>query len=176
MKRALEEGLVLVAGAGLGLAAMYLLDPTNGSNRRSAIGKAAHGAIDGIHQSLSHAHDAIAKTATSAAQAAVDQAHEMLPPHSAHTPAANASMIAAAAGGGAALFVIGAGMAFLFDPDRGRARRAYLHDQIHSLMHRSGDWMQSKSRHVRNRAYGAVAQARRAARSVGQPDQPAGAT
>ena len=169
MKRALEEGLVLIAGAGLGLAAMYLLDSSSGSHRRAAISKATRHTLGGIGHSLSNVSDAVMHRATSAAESVRDTAHDLMPRQQSHC--STSSKIAAAAGGGVALFTIGAGFAYLLDPDRGRSRRAYLHDQIYSLIHRGGSWMEKKRRHLRNRAYGMYAQARTAA---SQADQPAG--
>jgi hypothetical protein len=183
MKRALEEGLVLVAGAGLGLAAMYLLDPESGSHRRGAISHATRTTIGGIGHSLSHVGNAISHgagnaltsahdAAASAAQSLTDTAHDLLPPHS-QSSCAMSAKIAATAGGGVALFAIGAGLAYLFDPDRGRMRRAYLHDQVYSFVNRGENWMGKKQRHLRNRAQGVYAKARRSAMGANESDQPA---
>jgi hypothetical protein len=184
MKRALEEGLVLVAGAGLGLAAMYLFDPKNGSHRRTAISDATRNTVGGIGHSLSNVGDAIAHraghafasahdAAASAAQSLTDKAHDMLPEHS--SSSSMSAKITAAAGGGVALFTIGAGLAYLFDPARGRARRAYLHDHVHSLLHSGNKWAHRKSRHLSNKAEGLYAKTR-ARLKPRSADQPVNAT
>ncbi len=59
--------------------------------------------------------------------------------------------------------LLGAGMMYLLDPDRGRRRRALLRDQIVSGMHRVedlGEDLAATSRHVQNRAHGVAAEAR----------------
>jgi hypothetical protein len=171
MKRAVEEGLVLLAGAGLGLAAMYLLDPETGSHRRDAIRSAAKHTLSGVGESISgfgesiarHGNDAIA-AAHDAAESAVDRAKEMLPHHEEHS--IGASKIALAGGGGVALFMVGAGLAYLFDPDRGRRRRAYLRDHLNSTIHHGTRWAGKKRRHLTNRARGVYAEARSTLRPV----------
>jgi hypothetical protein len=46
MKRAVEDGLSLLVGAGLGVGLMYLLDPDNGRRRRARISRAAGDALE----------------------------------------------------------------------------------------------------------------------------------
>jgi len=55
---------------------------------------------------------------------------------------------------------IGAGLMFLLDPDRGRRRRALARDRILSAGRHAGKDVGAKTRHLRNRALGVVAQAR----------------
>ncbi len=55
---------------------------------------------------------------------------------------------------------LGAGMMWLFDPDEGRRRRALIRDKITAMSNDLQDTVQSKSRHLRNKAVGAVAETR----------------
>ena len=52
----------------------------------------------------------------------------------------------------------GAALMYLFDPDRGRGRRARLSDQVMSKAHRLEERMGAKSRDLRNRARGLLHQ------------------
>jgi hypothetical protein len=54
----------------------------------------------------------------------------------------------------------GAGLMFLFDPDRGRRRRALARDRMLSVSRHAGEDVGAKARHLRNRARGLVASAR----------------
>lgn len=70
-------------------------------------------------------------------------------------------------GGDPGLFVlgalVGAGLMFLLDPDRGRRRRARLRDKFIHGAHEAedlGDAAASSARHFRNRARGVVAETR----------------
>jgi len=155
MKRAIEEGLALAAAAGLGLAAMYLFDPDQGKNRRQTIRSAAHRTIQSAEESIGELRDRITKHGKAAAESVSDKVTEMLPHQSS---CAASSKIAAAAGTGVALFSIGAGLAYLFDPDRGRSRRAYLRDHAHSLFNSGNRWAKGKGHHLTNKARGIYAQ------------------
>ena len=55
---------------------------------------------------------------------------------------------------------LGALLMYLFDPDRGRGRRARLGDQLTSKVNRLSDAAESKARHLRNRAQGVIHEAR----------------
>lgn len=55
---------------------------------------------------------------------------------------------------------IGAGLAYLFDPDRGRRRRALASDQLVSAVHAAGDAADATSRDVKNRVAGTLASLR----------------
>ena len=59
--------------------------------------------------------------------------------------------------------IAGAGLMYLLDPDRGTRRRALVRDQIVHGAHELGDRGEavgSRARDLRNRAYGAAAEAR----------------
>jgi hypothetical protein len=51
---------------------------------------------------------------------------------------------------------LGAALMYLFDPERGRGRRAKLSDQVASKANRIGAGIGSKTRDLRNRAQGLV--------------------
>jgi uncharacterized membrane protein len=55
---------------------------------------------------------------------------------------------------------IGAGLAYLMDPNQGRRRRAYLRDQAVHATHVMGDAIDTTARDLRNRAKGMAAQTR----------------
>jgi uncharacterized membrane protein len=55
---------------------------------------------------------------------------------------------------------VGAGLMYLFDPDRGRRRRSLVHDKVVSYAHRSADALGKTSRDLANRTGGVVASAR----------------
>ncbi len=64
--------------------------------------------------------------------------------------------------------ILGAGLMYLLDPDRGRRRRALLRDQLVSGMHKVedlGEDVAAASRDVQNRARGVVAEAQSRLRS-----------
>jgi hypothetical protein len=54
---------------------------------------------------------------------------------------------------------LGALLMYLFDPDRGRGRRARLSDQLTSKVNRLGEAAQAKGRDLRNRAQGILHEA-----------------
>ena len=64
-------------------------------------------------------------------------------------------------------FAVGAGLAYVLDPDRGQRRRALAQDQLVSAAHTAGDAMDATARDVRNRLAGTVARVR----SMFQPDE-----
>jgi uncharacterized membrane protein len=55
---------------------------------------------------------------------------------------------------------LGAGLAYLLDPERGRRRRALASDQIVSAAHAAGDAADATARDVRNRVLGTIARVR----------------
>jgi osmotically-inducible protein OsmY len=59
--------------------------------------------------------------------------------------------------------ILGAGLMYLLDPDRGRRRRALIRDQMVHGAHEIedlGEGVASRARHLRNRARGALAETR----------------
>jgi len=57
---------------------------------------------------------------------------------------------------------IGAGLMYLLDPERGRARRAIARDKALSLASKTGDAVARRSRDIGNRAKGVAAEVRSA--------------
>jgi osmotically-inducible protein OsmY len=55
---------------------------------------------------------------------------------------------------------LGAGLMYLLDPKAGRRRRALLRDQFVHAGHELGDTAEGKSRYAKDRAYGAMSEAR----------------
>src|SRR5437868_14734918 len=54
---------------------------------------------------------------------------------------------------------LGAALMYLFDPERGRGRRARLSDQLASKANRLGDRAEARARDLRNRAQGLMHEA-----------------
>jgi hypothetical protein len=48
----------------------------------------------------------------------------------------------------------GAGAMWLFDPDRGRARRAWIGQKMTRVLHEVGDFARATGRHLRNKSKG----------------------
>ena len=86
----------------------------------------------------------------------------------------NSDYIAPIAGytaGGLALVALGAGCAYLFDPDRGRARRAYLMDKSSSMLSEAGHFMRRTGKHLSNKMYGTAMEATRPLRKMREQRQ-----
>ncbi len=223
MRRPIEDTLSLLAGAGIGMAVMYLMDPQNGPKRRRQI---AHS----TRQTFDDASDAISRTARSA-MSRLSEVGEDLSNTTRHgssrlgdagesigesigsawkslrgstadqsertserigeyadtirsmlrrqarnvTPRRwrsssrrwqmdQASDYVAPAAGGLGILLLGAGAMYLFDPDRGRSRRAYLRDKAYSIANDMGSFMQKTGRHLSNRLRGTVAEGQAAFR------------
>jgi len=62
-RRALEDGISLLAGAGIGVALMYLFDPETGEERRERLRKQANTALDASGAALGTAWEGISSTA-----------------------------------------------------------------------------------------------------------------
>jgi hypothetical protein len=65
MKRAVEDGLALLAGAGVGMAVMYLMDPDMGRRRRARISRATADALEQSGEYLGAATGVIGSGASS---------------------------------------------------------------------------------------------------------------
>lgn len=52
---------------------------------------------------------------------------------------------------------LGAGLMYVFDPERGKRRRAFARDKVDHLRHRAIDAVGKTKRHTTNRIHGAVA-------------------
>lgn len=66
---------------------------------------------------------------------------------------------------------LGAGLMYLLDPDRGRRRRAQIRDQVIHTRTLSADALNKRTRDLRNRAQGLVAEARRRTRQEEVSDE-----
>jgi hypothetical protein len=66
---------------------------------------------------------------------------------------------------------IGAALMYLFDPERGRGRRARLGDQLASKANRLGEAAGSKARDLRNRAQGIIHEASSLVPGLGKNEQ-----
>ena len=53
---------------------------------------------------------------------------------------------------------LGAALMYLFDPDRGRRRRALIRDKAEAAANKAGDYAGKMGRDIRNRAYGMVSE------------------
>ena len=76
----------IISGVGLGVAAMYLLDPERGSDRRANLRQKAAGLGGGMSEK--------AKGITSQAQRLIEQVTSHLPGHLAPTPEASETNVA----------------------------------------------------------------------------------
>jgi gas vesicle protein len=67
---------------------------------------------------------------------------------------------------------VGAAAMFIFDPQQGRRRRALARDQLVRAGHQTADFVEGKSKDLRNRAQGVAAETRGAVRGlVGNPQE-----
>ncbi len=186
----------LIGGVAVGAAAMYLLDPEKGQDRREAALDAANRALEtttdavgGAYETTTHAlHDVWDRVAhkagdlTSAAAASVpalpsaraarksgrrllrrasnygsgalDTARGYLPHvHLAkdHHEGFSATTTGLTAVGALA---VGLGAMWLFDPSRGRGRRAWIAQKATRVLNETGEFMRATGRHLRNKAIG----------------------
>jgi hypothetical protein len=186
------SALGLIGGAGIGAALMYMLDPDEGFRRRhhlielgeSAFSSSAD-AVTGAFRSAAHrAGDVIGSIPSAlphmpsagdvreSASGLMESAKARLPyrlvsRHSTDVPLECAAMTAGAA------VLLGLGAMWLFDPNRGRGRRAWIGQKATHAAHKTGDYMSSTGRHLRNKAKGYYHEATGAVRDLaGQADQP----
>jgi osmotically-inducible protein OsmY len=156
MKRAFEDSVALLLGSGLGLAAMYLLDPQNGAGRRRQLKRRA----SEQYRKLPGLHGLSRRMRESVGQSLPDSSRWHGRPRQWTHDQSGAQRHQAAWGMGGAigLIALGAGMAYLFDPQHGRARRAYVRDQLFSFANDASQLVRRSVRHLSNRIYGIVAE------------------
>jgi len=65
---------------------------------------------------------------------------------------------------------LGAALMYLFDPDRGRRRRAMIRDKVDSAASKTADYAGKMKRDLSNRAYGIVAETKSLFREKEVPD------
>jgi hypothetical protein len=206
------SALGIVAGAGIGAALMFLLDPDQGRRRRERLaaaaasaaeraGEVAHSAWDttsdkaiegaaaayaampsrkqmrrGGRRLWGRTSDAFGSAAESTSDTAsswLDTAKSYLPelPHvHVHRASQHRSTIGAgAAGAGAAgALLLGLGAMWLFDPERGRSRRAWIGQKTNRLLNETGTFMRATGRHLANKGKGYYHESRKAVGNAGQ--------
>jgi gas vesicle protein len=175
---ATKTTLGLLAGAGIGAGLMYLMDPYEGPTRRARIADAAGSTWESLsegaatagsaiashlpsasdlrdkgHKFLSRAGDAANETASGWWESARNAMPAMpaLPQRRRPTDVSATS----ATVGGLGLIALSVAATWLFDPQRGRGRRAWLAQKATRYMNETGDFMRATGRHLRNRAKGA---------------------
>lgn len=200
----------VVAGAGIGAALMFLLDPDQGRRRRERLaaaaaaaaertGELAHSAWDtssekaiegaaalyaatpgrkemrrGGRRLWGRTSDAFGSAADSTRETAGDwlgSARSMLPHvhvhRASHHPSGGVAPATAGAGAASAL-LIGLGAMWLFDPDRGRGRRAWIGQKTNRLINETGRFMRATGRHMANKSKGYYHETRKAVGSAGE--------
>jgi gas vesicle protein len=134
----LQDGLVLLAGLGAGLAAMYLFDPESGPQRRRQVSRAAGAALETAGEKLGTTWNQVSSAASDATSSARDRlsrlgeqtsdvssqllsgARQMLPEREPEHHYIGQSVCALGS------LLLGAGMTYLLDPDQGSDRRARI--------------------------------------------------
>jgi gas vesicle protein len=182
--------LGIAGGIGVGAAAMYLLDPNQGERRRHQLAERAsqtvHGAWDTVSERAAEAGEKLAsalplirvsETAASAAEK-TDQARSAgrawieaararlsdkvaaMNPFERHRVAPAA---VAATSAGLTALAIGATAMYFFDPDRGRARRAWVGQKLSRARNETGRFLRATGRHLANKGQGYYYETRSAA-------------
>ena len=195
----MKTTLGLLAGAGIGAGLMYLMDPYEGPTRRARIADAAGTAWESLSETAANAGSAIASHLPSMPSAsdlrdrgqrflsrAGDTAHETasgwwqsardaMPEMPRRRRPTDVSATSAAIGG-LGLIALSVAATWLFDPQRGRGRRAWLAQKATRYMNETGDFMRATGRHLRNRARGAYYEGRSAVEDMTSGGQQAAAT
>jgi hypothetical protein len=200
------SALGVIAGAGIGAALMFLLDPDQGRRRRERLaaaasaaaertGEMAHSAWDTASDKAaegaaalyaaapsrkelrrggrrlwgraSDAFDSAAESTSDTAHGWLDTAKSYLPelPHvHVHRASEHRSRVGVgtAGAGAAGALLLGLGAMWLFDPDRGRGRRAWIGQKTNRLINETGRFMRATGRHVANKGKGYYYEGRRA--------------
>jgi hypothetical protein len=197
----------ILAGAGIGAAMMFLMDPEQGRRRRERIAAAAAHSLEATTDAARHAWDAGSEHAVEGAAALyaqvpsgkdvrkfghrlfdrtgsafgsaadttretaggwLDSAKSYLPEvRSRRTHQHDLSPAAAGAGAAGAL-LLGLGAMWLFDPDRGRGRRAWIGQKTSRAVNETGRFMRATGRHLANKSKGFYHEGRRAVTSAGE--------
>jgi len=188
----LTAALGIASGVAIGAGVMYLLDPNQGAERRHQLAQKAsdtaqtawdavseHAADAGerlsdafpaagekLKKQFGHASDTAddARSAASgwmrSARARLSDKVDQLNPFERHTIAPAA---VAATSAGLAALAIGASAMWLFDPDRGRARRAWIGQKLQRTVNETGQFMRATGRHLANKGQGYYYETRSAA-------------
>jgi len=206
------SALGVVAGAGIGAALMFLLDPDQGRRRRERLAAAASSAAERAGEMAHDAWDTTSDKAiegAAAAYAAMPSRKEMrrggrrlwgrtsdalgsaaestsdtasgwfntarsylpeLPHVHVHRASQHRTRVGAgtAGAGAAGALLLGLGAMWLFDPDRGRGRRAWIGQKTNRLINETGTFMRATGRHVANKSKGYYHQSRKAVGNAGQ--------
>ena len=204
--RGVATALGVVAGASLGAAAMYLLDPEQGRRRREHLAEAAGSALESTTDTVRHAWEAGTDKAIEGAAAVyaaapsrrdlrrtghglgrrlgsafgstrdtagewLESAREHLPsmPHRRSHRHHEHDVSATTAGVGAAgALLLGLGAMWLFDPARGRGRRAWIGQKTHRLLNETSRFMRATGRHLANKSKGYYHETRKGLSGAGQ--------
>jgi hypothetical protein len=176
--------LSLAGGLGVGAAMMYLFDPEAGRERRQhaadaarqamesggtmlgsavhTVGETAQGALDSAREyvpsrkSLNRAAD----SASESAHSWLDSARGYVPDVRSYVPSVHFGRqqrgVSGTTASAAALsaLALGVGAMWLFDPNRGRGRRAWIGQKITRCLNETGQFMNATGRHLRNKARG----------------------
>lgn len=203
--------LGVVAGAGMGAALMFLLDPEQGRRRRERLAAAAAAAAERTSELAHSAWDTTTDAAAGGAAALyaatpsgkevrrggrriwnrtgdavssaaestrdttgdwLDSAKSYLPsmPHLRRSHRHDEHEVSAttAASGAAGALLLGLGAMWLMDPDRGRARRAWIGQKTNRLLNETSKFMRATGRHMANKSKGYYHESRKAVGSAGQ--------
>ena len=128
------------------------------SHRAADAGAALYAAVPSS-KDLGHTGRLLGRRASEAAESTrhhagdwLDSAREILPyprRQSHHEVSATTAGIS-----GAAALAIGLGAMWLFDPDRGRGRRAWIGQKMNRAVNETGKFMRATGRHLRNKSRG----------------------
>lgn len=157
--RAVEDSLMLLAGIGAGLGAMYLLDPHHGRQRRQRVARVAGAAMETAGQSLGSAWNHVSSAASEAASDVRDRGGEIAEnlterarryiPESFRPEPEHHYLGQTACAVGSML--LGAGVTYLLDPELGRERRTRLFDLAGGAVRNTADFFVCAFRSVTDR-------------------------
>ena len=188
-RAAVKTTLGLLAGVGIGAGLMYLFDPYEGPTRRQWLADTAGNTWESISERASDATSAIAEHLPSMPSSAdmqkqgrkwlsrasdsaqenasgwMESARNALPSVPRFRRPTDVSGTSAALGG-LGLIALSVAATWLFDPQRGRSRRAWIAQKATRYMNETGDFMRATGRHLRNRAQGAYYEGRSAVENM----------